>query len=165
MNYKYCPWCGKKLVKKDDYFECTSCGKSVFLNSFPGAGALIIKNNKILLAIRAKDPHKGKLDIPGGFLKCGELPEVGLKREIKEETSLDIKIIKLHGIYINHYEYQGIEYKALDLFYRVKITKGTPKAQDDVAELKWYKIDKIPLGEICFKSNKKALRDLQKMIK
>lgn len=165
MNYKYCPWCGKKLVKKDDYLECTSCGKSVFLNSFPAAGALIIKNNKILLAIRARDPHKGKLDIPGGFLKRGELPEVGLKREIKEEVDVDIKIIKLHGIYINHYEYQGIGYKALDLFYRVKITKGTPKAQDDVAELKWYKIDKIPLEEICFKSNKKALRDLQKMIK
>src|SRR5690242_1955170 len=56
--------------------------------------AFIIKDDKLLLLKRrSNDVHKpGDWDIPGGRLELGEDPFLGLKRETKEETGLDITI-------------------------------------------------------------------------
>lgn len=59
------------------------------------AKAFIVKDNKLLLIKRrSNDVHKpSEWDIPGGRLELGENPFIGLKRETKEETNLDIDIL------------------------------------------------------------------------
>lgn len=63
-----------------------------------GATSAIIlnKNGEILFLLRSLDDNflPGEWDIPGGGLDYGETPENGLKREILEETGLEIEIIK-----------------------------------------------------------------------
>ena len=61
---------------------------------------IIIKRlNGIVLIKRKNDPYKGHYALPGGFVDVGETVEHAAIREAKEETGLDIEIVKLVGIY------------------------------------------------------------------
>lgn len=64
-------------------------------NKHLGVYGLIIEEDKILLIKKATGPYDGKLDLPGGSIKFLEKPEDTLKREIKEETGLEVKKFKL----------------------------------------------------------------------
>ncbi|MFH1490346.1 MAG: NUDIX domain-containing protein, partial [Pseudomonadota bacterium] len=57
-----------------------------------GVGAVIFKDNKVLLVKRAKEPGKGLWSLPGGALELGESLVDGLKREISEEVSIEIEV-------------------------------------------------------------------------
>ncbi|KKQ93889.1 MAG: 8-oxo-dGTPase [Candidatus Woesebacteria bacterium GW2011_GWB1_39_10b] len=107
INYKFCPYCGSPSKKYKEYFKCGICGKVVYLASYPTASAFIIKNGKYLISKRAIEPDKGMYDVIGGFLRGGELPEEGLKREFKEETGSSVKILDLLGVYTGKYNHQG----------------------------------------------------------
>jgi 8-oxo-dGTP diphosphatase len=64
-----------------------------------GTAAVIKKGEKILLGIRGKEPSKGKWILPGGGVKFLESLQSALKREILEETGLEIDIEKMIGVY------------------------------------------------------------------
>jgi len=53
-------------------------------------GALIFENGRILLVERGKEPLKGYWSLPGGILETGEKLEEGIRREVAEETGLDV---------------------------------------------------------------------------
>jgi 8-oxo-dGTP diphosphatase len=61
-------------------------------------GGIIIKEKKILLVLRRDEPDRNKWAIPGGKLELNETIEEGLKREMKEELSVDIEVRELAGI-------------------------------------------------------------------
>ena len=53
-----------------------------------GVYAVIIRNNSILLIMKARGPYTGRYDLPGGSIEFGESPEDALRREVIEETGL-----------------------------------------------------------------------------
>ncbi len=61
-------------------------------------GGIIIVDNKILLTLRRDEPDRNKWAIPGGKLELNETIEEGLKREIKEELSLNVEVKEMAGI-------------------------------------------------------------------
>ena len=61
--------------------------------------ALILYNKKIVLIRRLNPPFKDKFALPGGFVEIGETVEAATLREAKEETGLEIELIKLLGVY------------------------------------------------------------------
>lgn len=134
------------------------------MHSYPTGSVLIIKNGNILIGKRGMNPKMGKQEVIGGFLNYGEDPKSGAIREVKEETDLDIKIIKLLGVYIDDYEYRGDTIKTLNHYYIGKIVSGKLKAQSEITSLKWIPIGEIPKN-MAFKSGVLALKDLQKWYK
>jgi len=156
--YKFCPQCKTKLDLTEEYPYCPNCNLTIYLDSKPTASILLIDGNKVLLGKRATEPFKGKYDVIGGFLKYGEDPIAGVLREVKEETGLKVKITDLLGIYMDTYGKGGES--TLNINYIGKIVSGKMKASDDVAELEWVPIDKLP--EPAFKSQIKTFKDLQK---
>lgn len=57
-----------------------------------GVGAVIVRDGKALIVRRAHEPRKGEWSLPGGLLELGESLIDAVRREIKEETSLDVEV-------------------------------------------------------------------------
>lgn len=159
VEYNFCPKCGSTILSDSEPPYCSHCDITYYRNAKPCASVLPIKDGKVLLAKRARDPHKGSYDIVGGFMEADELPENAALREAKEETGLDLKIVSLLGIYSDRYGENG-DY-TLNLHYIAEVLGGEMRAMDDVAELEWVAIDDVPLDE-GFQNTKDGLRDLKK---
>jgi 8-oxo-dGTP diphosphatase len=77
--------------------------------------AIIIKSGKILICQRSKtDNLSGKWEFPGGKIEPGETPEECLKREIKEELSIEVEVCGKFGESI--YEYPAGEIKLMAFY-------------------------------------------------
>ena len=61
--------------------------------------ALILFGEGIVLIRRENPPYQGFYALPGGFVELGETVEEAARREAKEETGLDITLLKLVGVY------------------------------------------------------------------
>jgi 8-oxo-dGTP diphosphatase len=108
-----------------------------YKNPTPTVDAIIQKNSQILLVKRKKEPFKGYLVLPGGFVNEGERVEDAVKREIKEETSLDIVFI-------------GKIPESSD--------KADAMAQDDAAAIEWLNFEAVDNTRIGF-DHKKIITD------
>mgnify|MGYP002521737350 CR=1 FL=1 len=90
--------------------------------------AIIIKNNKIFITQRGYGEFKDYWEFPGGKIENGETKEEALIREIKEETNLDIKNIKLCAIKEWRFE-DNIRY--IGFLYKTNKFKGTLKSSNE----------------------------------
>jgi 8-oxo-dGTP diphosphatase len=115
------------------------------------ADAVIRYQKKNLVLIQRKNPpFKGKLALPGGFVDKKETPEQACIREAKEETNLDIKIIKNIGIFSGpDRDPRGLVVTVAFLCEPLKKSKE-PKAQDDAAGLEIVPFSQIPTLEFAF---------------
>ena len=103
-------------------------------------------NFKGIVLIKRKNPPLG-FALPGGFVDYGERVEDALKREMKEETNLDVKIEKLLGIYSNPTRDPSL-HTASAVF--VCKANELPKAGDDAKEAFVFKLEEIPWEELVF---------------
>ena len=160
ITYNFCPECGASIDPTAEPPVCTSCDITYYRNAKPCASVLPIKDGKVLLAKRGRDPFKGEYDIIGGFMEPHERPEDAAIREAQEETGLDIRIISLLGTYVDRYG-DGGDY-TLTFHYIGEVTGGEMTPMDDVTDLEWIEIENVPLNE-GFQNTKDALRDLKKL--
>lgn len=65
----------------------------------PAVGAVILRGQDILLIRRARPPFEGHWSIPGGKLAFGEPLEAALKREIREETGVEVAVLGLIDVF------------------------------------------------------------------
>ena len=106
-----------------------------------GSAVLVEYNGKFLLGERNKSNAKGFWVIPGGGVRWGEsIQEAGI-REIKEETNLDIEIIRLIGYkeVLNLPE----EYHTVVFFHLAKPKNMNLKVSEDISKAGFFSIDEI----------------------
>ena len=66
-----------------------------------GVGAIILDRDRVLMARRGKQPLKGWWSLPGGLLELGEALADGLRREVREETGLEVRPAAASSKYSN----------------------------------------------------------------
>jgi 8-oxo-dGTP diphosphatase len=105
--------------------------------------AVVERDGRLLLARRALDPGRGLWDFPGGFLEEGEHPLDGLRRELREETGLEVELGAFLGAWVDPYDGRCV----LGLTWDAVSRDGDPRPGDDVAELRWFAPDELPAPE------------------
>jgi 8-oxo-dGTP diphosphatase len=107
----------------------------------PGVGALIIQDGRILLVERGQEPLKGWWSLPGGAVETGERLEDALRREVREETGLEIEIVCLIEVFerIMLDESNRPEYHYILMDYLCRPIGGTLCAADDASNVAWFK--------------------------
>jgi 8-oxo-dGTP diphosphatase len=101
---------------------------------------------KGIVLIERRNEPKG-LALPGGFVDVGESVEDALKREMQEETNLDVEIEKLLGVYSN--PKRDPRFHTASVVFIAK-AKGQPKGGDDAKEAKLYTLEEIPMDQLVF---------------
>ena len=147
-GWRFCPRCRGELLDGDGRVRCPACGFVMWANPAPTACALVEDDEgRLLLVRRARDPFLGCWDLPGGFLHEDEHPLDALRRELVEETGLEIEPGEFFGAWIDTYEQRF----ALNLFWRARVLGGEARPADDVSELGWFARGGLPArAEIAF---------------
>jgi 8-oxo-dGTP diphosphatase len=102
-------------------------------------------DNKILLIKRNTHPFVGFWALPGGRMDPGETIEQTVVREVKEETGLDVKIVKVVGEYIEKGVREDIDYEYYPTCFVVEPVGGELKKQDsEIQEMKLFSLDALP---------------------
>jgi 8-oxo-dGTP diphosphatase len=106
---------------------------------FLGVGALIFEDGRILLVERGKEPLKGYWSIPGGIVETGEKLEEGVRREVLEETGLEVEPFSMFEIFeriIPDAEGKP-EYHYVLIDYLCRRLNGEPAAASDASRVAW----------------------------
>ncbi len=107
-----------------------------------GVGALIFRRDRILMAQRGKEPLKNWWSLPGGALELGELLADGVRREVREETGLEIRPLGVLEIFERIMrDANGMpEYHYVLIDYICRATGGELRAGDDVCAVEWMRL-------------------------
>jgi ADP-ribose pyrophosphatase YjhB (NUDIX family) len=97
---------------------------------------IIIDDHGRALLIRRRDNHRW--EPPGGVLELSEAIHDGLRREVREETGLDIEPIALSGVYKN------MARAIVNLVFRCKITGGGLATNDEASAFRWTTESEVP---------------------
>jgi 8-oxo-dGTP diphosphatase len=102
-------------------------------------GALIFEGGQILLVERGKEPLKGYWSIPGGIVETGEKLEEGIRREVSEETGLEVEPYSMFEIFERIMpDAEGKpEYHYVLIDYLCRLVAGVPAAASDVSRVEW----------------------------
>ncbi len=161
LGYNFCPRCAQKLKQEKldgrARLKCINpkCDFIYYHNPIPAAGAIVIKENKILLVKRAVAPKIGWWCIPAGFMEWDEHPSQTAVRELREETGLDVKLKSFFEVYSGH---DDPRMNAVLILYLATEIGGILSADDDALDAKYFGFDELP-KEIAFKSHIQALSD------
>lgn len=159
-GFKFCPRCATELQDpgNDSGAECRSCGKVWYHNAAPTAGCVMVRDGKALITKRAREPEKGRFDIPGGFLDPDEDPVTGLIREVDEELSMmvTVEISDLVQAVPHRYGADGDWVLALGFIGRDPI--GEPQPADDVEEVRWVTLDELAGVDFAWEHDRDLVR-------
>ena len=113
---------------------------------FVGVGVVIWRDDRVLLVKRGKPPRQGQWSIPGGVQQLGETVFEAARREVAEETGLEIDLIDVLAVVdsIDRDPEGGVRahYTLVDLL--AEWRAGEARAQDDAAAVAWIALDELP---------------------
>ena len=135
--------------------ECPKCKNEieVYRNPIPTVDIIIEIESKGIVLIKRKNPPYGWA-IPGGFVDYGESLEEAAAREAKEETNLNVKLIKQLHTYSD--PKRDPRHHSISTVYIAK-GKGNPKPKDDALEIGIFNESDLPT-EIAF-DHRSILKD------
>ena len=117
---------------------------------FLGIGALIFDGDSILLAERGHEPLKGWWSLPGGILETGETLLNGIRREVREETGLEVEPEAIFEIFERIMpDAEGrTEYHYVLIDYTCRVVSGALEAGSDVSHAVWVREEDLVAYQI-----------------
>ena len=179
--FKFCPMCASEKISFSDgnVFRCPDCGLVYYHNTAAATGCVIsvpdedgnaAGGERLLFLVRGKEPSKGKLDLPGGFVDPGEGVLEGLYREIQEEIGWSppvsgaplIEVFTLFASFPNVYPYKNIPYNTCDLYFSLSAPglreEDLRPRQNEITAIRFLKPEEIDYDDFAFNSTRRAVQ-------
>ena len=125
-----------------------------YASSKPTAGALVEDDEgRLLLARRAASRSRAAGTSPAVSSRRASTRSTALRRELREETGLDVEPRDFLGVWMDRYGGDSTAEATLNLYWTARVIGGEPQAADDVAELRWFAADALPgTDELAFEN-------------
>ncbi|MEM6902095.1 MAG: NUDIX hydrolase [Pseudomonadota bacterium] len=122
-----------------------------------GVGAIVLRDDTVLLIKRAKPPEAGRWSLPGGTLELGETCAEAAVREVAEETGIKAEALSILTAVdrIDCDEMGQVRYHYLLVDVVARYVSGEPVAADDAADAQW--VDLSDLDEMAIWSETKRV--------
>ncbi len=133
---------------------------------FIGVGAVIVKDNRVLLIRRGQPPLLGEWSLPGGVLECGETLREAAIREAREETGLIVEVGEMLGVYerIIRGEEGRVRYHYVLIDFLCRPVAGGLKAGSDASEAAWFTHEELPALKLAYDANDVVLKGLARSL-
>ena len=154
-DINYCQRCGEGLsetqIEGRTRPHCPACGYVVYLDPKVAAVVLVHQDGKLLLVKRGVEPAMGEWAFPSGYVDRGEVVEDAARREVKEETGLDVELDGFVGMY-------SLAGNPVVLaVYSGKVSGGELRAGHDADDAAWVDLDNLP--DLPFPNDAQILQD------
>ncbi len=112
---------------------------------YVGVGVVVLRGDEVLLVQRGKPPKAGDWSIPGGAQHLGETVAEAALREVREETSLEVRLGKRLGVVdsIQRDEAGRVVFHYTLVDFAAHWMAGEAVAGDDAADVAWVRIDEL----------------------
>jgi 8-oxo-dGTP diphosphatase len=118
---------------------CAVCGR--WRNRATTVAGVVVRDGQVLIIRRGGEPERGKLALPGGYVDFDETTAEACAREVREETSLEVRILGLVGYYDDP---RRSPTQTVSFAYLCEPSGGEARAGDDAAEVAWHPLDAVP---------------------
>ena len=110
-----------------------------------GVGGVVIAGGRALLIRRGGPPLAGQWSIPGGMLELGESIEEGVRRELQEETGIEVRVRDLIEVFERIIPGEGgrTRYHFVIVDYLCEMVRGEARAASDVTDVAWASEDEL----------------------
>jgi ADP-ribose pyrophosphatase YjhB (NUDIX family) len=112
-----------------------------YRNPTPTVDAILQQGSSVLMVRRKKDPFMGRLALPGGFINEGETAEDAVRREVREEASLEIEPIDILGVYSD--PKRDPRKHVMSVTFVCIMLDGREKAGDDAESVEWIELSDL----------------------
>ena len=138
----YCLHCGTALATREVEGHprpvCAACGWVYYADPKVAVAVLVGREGRILLNRRAIQPGLGRWSFPSGYVNRGEVLEEAARREVWEETMLEVEIGELFGVYSESGN------PVVLVVYTARASIGEAAAGPEVSEVGWFTPDSLP---------------------
>jgi ADP-ribose pyrophosphatase YjhB (NUDIX family) len=112
-----------------------------------GVGGIVLDGDRVLLVKRGREPLKGIWSIPGGKLELGETLRAGVRRELREEAGLDVRVLEMVEVFerISRDGEGRTAYHFVLIDFLCEVMGGDARAADDADEIAW--VERSRIGE------------------
>ncbi|MBI3477912.1 MAG: NUDIX hydrolase [Acidobacteria bacterium] len=110
-----------------------------------GVGAVVLRDNRVLLIRRGQAPLLGEWSLPGGVLECGESLREATIREVREETGLIVETGELLGVYerVIRSDDGRVRYHYVLIDFLCRMLGGDLAAGTDAADVRWFEREEL----------------------
>ena len=114
-----------------------------------GVGAVVIRDGRVLLIRRGKEPLRGRWLVPGGTLELGETLEEAVVREIREETALEVAPLEVLTVFDRVDRDEGrVLYHYVIVDYLCEYLSGEPRAGSDAEAVALVALEDLPAYDL-----------------
>lgn len=144
---RYCEDCGAALLERDmgtppaRRLVCRRCGRIRYRNPTVGVAVVIMEENRLLLGRRARGPYAEMWCIPCGYVEWGEDVRDAARREMREETGLEVEIGDVVAVHSNFHDPARL---TVGIWFRGRVLGGVAKAGDDLDQLQYFSVAEPP---------------------
>ncbi len=109
-----------------------------------GVGGVVIHRDRVLLIRRGSEPLKGEWSIPGGLVELGEELTAGVRRELKEETGVDVETLECILVFDRIMrDGDRVKYHYVIADYLCRRIGGRLRPASDVVDARWVRRDDL----------------------
>lgn len=115
-----------------------------------GVGAVIVQGERVLLVRRDTEPLRGEWSVPGGMLELGEKLRDGVRREVEEETGMEVEPGEVLDVFDSIFTdtLGRTQYHYVLIDYLCRTISGQARPGSDVSDVRWVAAEALPAMEL-----------------
>ena len=161
LSFLYCPKCGKSLsmIEKGGRQRsvCLAWGFVHYRNPVVGVAIVLLDGDRVLLARRARGPYKGDWCFPCGYVEWEEDVREAAKREMLEETGLEVEVGPVYAVHSNFHDPNS---HTVGIWFQGSVLGGELQAGDDVDMVEYMPLERLP-DNMAFPTDRLVLEQLR----